>query len=294
MSDEKEDASTGFDEKLAKIINQKSRKRNNDIYERFITRVHSSEEGDQDDSEIVESAKNTPAFEDLSAEEIQLFENKNNEQSSGLETPNSTTNTALDGSNQQASPTSRVSGTENTTNRNAPETSTHTDTSYSDSREKIESASVIETHHSPAAPSASSSIRQDATPPDVKELNPQSPLVTHKKPVIIGMVAGLVVVVVIVLTLVLTGVFSTATVDSTESKVDGNVDTPTADSNRQTSTENVVSTTAPPVSEQQEAVDPNKQGLPAENEAPTEDEEAITYDDFRQESQTTLYRETND
>ncbi|MEH6666638.1 MAG: hypothetical protein V7689_02610 [Psychrobacter sp.] len=54
MSDEKEDAGTDFEEKLARIIDQKSRKRNNnDIYERFINRVHGSEENDQAEFETL-------------------------------------------------------------------------------------------------------------------------------------------------------------------------------------------------------------------------------------------------
>ena len=58
MSDEKEDIGTDFDEKLAKIVHQKSRKRNNnDIYERFISRVHSSEDSNRKNSKPLEGAQ---------------------------------------------------------------------------------------------------------------------------------------------------------------------------------------------------------------------------------------------
>ncbi|MGB2081978.1 MAG: hypothetical protein ACPHVJ_03425, partial [Psychrobacter sp.] len=91
MSDEKKDAGTDFDEKLARIIDQKSRKRNNnDIYERFINRVHGSEENDQAEFETLESAKNLAAFEPLSTEELQLFEDQSSEQELLLETENAT------------------------------------------------------------------------------------------------------------------------------------------------------------------------------------------------------------
>ena len=91
MSDEKKDAGTNFDEKLARIIDQKSRKRNNnDIYERFINRVHGSEENDQAAFETLESAKNLAAFEPLSTEELQLFEDQSSEQELLLETEDAT------------------------------------------------------------------------------------------------------------------------------------------------------------------------------------------------------------
>ena len=90
MSDEKEDAGTDFEGKLARIIDQKSRKRNNDIYERFINRVQGSEENDQAEFETLESAKNLAAFEPLSTEELQLFEDQSSEQELLLETENAT------------------------------------------------------------------------------------------------------------------------------------------------------------------------------------------------------------
>jgi hypothetical protein len=91
MSDEKKDAGTDFDGKLARIIDQKSRKRNNnDIYERFINRVHGSEENDQAEFETLESAKNLAAFEPLSTEELQLFEDQSSEQELLLETEDAT------------------------------------------------------------------------------------------------------------------------------------------------------------------------------------------------------------
>jgi|26BtaG_2_1085354.scaffolds.fasta_scaffold08878_2 hypothetical protein len=338
MSDEKEDAGTDFDGKLARIIDQKSRKRNNDIYERFINRVHGSEENDQAEFETLESAKNLAAFEPLSTEELQLFEDQSSEQELLLETENTT----VENTTSKASSTNVVS--ENLPENNvlniandsdsisidvndvssdtdAPE---YIDRNNIDSSNQTESPSTIDHSESVITEiSDDDSLNIPLEIEDVSESAIEEPVIDNKvikskKSLMMAMAIGLIVLVAIALMLVFSGVLSTSVVDSIDNSTDGNVEIdstpavsvdPVLSTDSQTTTDGVDPVSTQPATTQQDTLDNNRQDLPAvsesvsTSEAPTSEndatvtateEAAITYEDFRQESQTTLYRETND
>ena len=313
MSDEKEDAGTDFEEKLARIIDQKSRKRNNnDIYERFINRVHGSEENDQAEFETLESAKNLAAFEPLSTEELQLFEDQSSEQELLLETENATAaNTTSEASDTNvvfenisennvlniANDSDSISIDVNDVSSDT-EASEYIDRNNMDSSNQTESSSTIDYSESNINEiSVDDSLDVSLKIEGVSESAIEEPVIDNKvikskKSLMMAMAIGLIVLVAIALMLVFSGVLSTSAVDSIDNSTDGNVE---RDSK--------------PATTQQDTLGNNSQDLPAANElestskdpTPEDDatviateEAAITYEDFRQESQTTLYRETND
>ena len=313
MSDEKEDAGTDFEGKLARIIDQKSRKRNNnDIYERFINRVHGSEENDQAAFETLESAKNLAAFEPLSTEELQLFEDQSSEQELLLETENATAaNTTSKASNTStlfenvsenhvlniANDSDSISIDVNDVSSDT-EASEYIDRNNIDSSNQTKSPSTIDHSESVITEiSDDDSLNIPLEIEDVSESVIEEPVIDNKvikskKPFITVVAIGLIVLVAIALMLVFSGVLSTSAVDSIDNSTDVNVETDSK-----------------PATTQQDTLGNNSQDLPAANElestskdpTPEDDatviateEAAITYEDFRQESQTTLYRETND
>ena len=310
MSDEKEDAGTDFEEKLARIIDQKSRKRNNnDIYERFINRVHGSEENDQAEFETLESAKNLAAFEPLSTEELQLFEDQSSEQESLLQTENTT----VENTTSKASSTNVVS--ENLPENNVLNIANDSDSISIDVSSDTEASEYIERNNIDSSNQTESPSTVDHSESNITEISDDDSLnislnienvsesvieepvidnkvIQSKKPLIMAMAIGLVVLVAIGLMLIFSGVLSTSAVDSIDNSTDVNVETDSK-----------------PATTQQDTLGNNSQDLPAvsesvsTSEAPTSEndaaviateEAAITYEDFRQESQTTLYRETND
>ena len=339
MSDEKEDAGTDFDEKLARIIDQKSRKRNNnDIYERFINRVHGSEENGQAEFETLESAKNLAAFEPLSTEELQLFEDQSSEQELLLGTENATAaNTTSEASDTNvvfenisennvlniANDSDSISIDVNDVSSDT-EASEYIDRNNIDSSNQTESPSTIDHSESNIHEiSDDDSLNISLKIEDVSESAIEGPVIDNKvikskKPIMMAMVIGSIVLVAIALMLVFSGVLSTSAVDDKDNNTDGNVETdstltvsaePELSTDSQTITDDVDSASTQPATTQQETLDNSRQDLPAANESestsedPTSEndapviateEAAITYKDFRQESQTTLYRETND
>ncbi|QOD11632.1 hypothetical protein IEE84_06775 [Psychrobacter sp. 28M-43] len=339
MSDEKKDAGTDFDEKLARIIDQKSRKRNNnDIYERFINRVHGSEENDQAAFETLESAKNLAAFEPLSTEELQLFEDQSSEQELLLETedatvaniPSKASNTSTVFENLSENNVLSIANDSDSISIDVNDVSSDTEASEYIDRNNIDSSNQTE---SPSTIDHSESVITEISDDDslniplnienVSESAIEEPVIDNKvikskKSLMMAMAIGLIVLVAIALMLVFSGVLSTSAVDSIDNSTDGNVETdstpavsadPVLSTDSQTTTDGVDPVSTQPAITQQDTLDNNRQDLPAvsesvsTSEAPTSEndaaviateEAAITYEDFRQESQTTLYRETND
>ena len=142
-------------------------------------------------------------------------------------------------------------------------------------------------------------------------------LASSKKPLIIGMVVGSLLIAAVVLTLIFTGFLSTNT--STEPVLPTNAGTPK--SNNDSSGNKVATASNMPEASNQSTVDAqtsvpstgnkdldnkntakNTQGADGQSTAATTNnsenesasEPAITYEDFREESQSTLFRETND
>ncbi|MGP4716848.1 hypothetical protein ACTXGL_09450 [Psychrobacter sp. T6-6] len=341
MSDDKKNIGTDFDEELAKLVQEKSRKRTkNNIYERFISRVESTEDDENisntNKSKPLNTADKLPAFEPLSATELLLFEEDNSDQARVLEPVDiKTTNATFDFSNQNAvSQTSRPSTDaprNKAVNDSALSKNDHTQTQcldtslddqYVDNNEKKDFTDVDKAD---SVSIASGTLTDEALDtkgispePHSEEIAPSENTVTSsKKPIIVGMIFGSLLIAIIVLTLIFTGVLSTSTPDadrsldnSTEATVA--TDTPAVDPDSTTANAENQPTVEPssddepvPVVQQSNLEDdvqniPNipvsdeGEEEPASDVATSEAEAAITYEDFREESQTTLYRETND
>ena len=320
MNDEKKDIGTDFDEELSQLVHKKSRKRvKNNIYERFISRVQSAEndtQNDNDDSTSLKTASKLPAFEPLSVEELQLFEDESNDKEPRLEFADiGTTNATFDFSGQNASTQNKVSDTR-MDNYAGVDHNLNSDLSKNNEEKKPSSVVLdqatplsnttiddpLDTKSNPLKP-----VHRDA-------IKPQKTAVSSKKPLIIGMIFGSLLIAIVVLTLIFTGFLSISISDTTVSNDSGlNGTAPAATTSTPVvGAEPVVNSDDDPlpndantveeplVSAQSINADNGEQNVPAAEVEPIEpspapeSEAAITYEDFRQESQTTLYRETND
>lgn len=331
MSDEKEGDGIDFEGQLAKIINQKSRKRNNnDIYERFINRVHGFEENDQSDFETLESSKNLAAFEPLSTEDLQLFEAPSSEQELLPETEEPIiTDTPSEASGVNVLSENDVLSIDNDSDNSSVD-AVSANTKYSEhitSNNDAELASAVDYGKSTNTISDDDFSEVEGTSESIVEASViKNEAIKRKKPMIkpaiIAMVIGLIILVAIVLVLVFSGILSTSTVDHTENSANGNVSIesastvstdvsaePILSTDSQTTMNDAGSASEQSATTQQNVLDDNKQDMPAASESelnpqsstPEDDdttiateEAAITYEDFRQESQTTLYREIKD
>lgn len=320
MNDEKKDIGTDFDEELSQLVHKKSPKRvKNNIYERFISRVQSAEndtQNDNDDSTSLKTASKLPAFEPLSVEELQLFEDESNDKEPRLEFADiGTTNATFDFSGQNASTQNKVSDTR-MDNYAGVDHNLNSDLSKNNEEKKPSSVVLdqatplsnttiddpLDTKSNPLKP-----VHRDA-------IKPQKTAVSSKKPLIIGMIFGSLLIAIVVLTLIFTGFLSISISDTTVSNDSGlNGTAPAATTSTPVvGAEPVVNSDDDPlpndantveeplVSAQSINADNGEQNVPAAEVEPIEPspapeiDAAITYEDFRQESQTTLYRETND
>ena len=311
MNDEKKDIGTDFDEELSQLVHKKSRKRaKNNIYERFISRVQSAEndtQNDNDDSTSLKTASKLPAFEPLSVEELQLFEDEDNDKEPRLELADIVTiNATFDFSGQNTSTQNKVSDTR------------MDNSDLSKNNEKKKPSAVNLDQATPLSSKMTNDpLNTKAMPlePDHRDvITPQKKVASSKKPLIIGMIFGSLLIAIVVLTLIFTGFLSTSISDTAinnDSNLDGTAPAATtstpvvgaepivnSDDNQLSNDANTVE--EPLVSAQPINADNNEQNVPAAEVEPIEpsrapqSEAAITYEDFRQESQTTLYRETND
>src|SRR5699024_8864515 len=138
-------------------------------------------------------------------------------------------------------------------------------------------------------------------------------LASSKKLLIIGMIVGSLFIAAVVLALIFTGVLSTSTTapepePEPKSKVaaSDNAGTTNSSNNSDNNTANATNTSndaskQQPVNTQPQVVNTDNKDVNRKPAAAIDDSEnesasepAITYEDFREESQSTLYRETND
>lgn len=303
MSDKKNDVDTDFEENLAEMVNKKSRNRAKDkIYKRLINDVQSNND-DNNETEYVkplESAEKLFAYEPLSVNELELFTNQDSDQAGQLETveTTTTTNAVFDFSDQETAMSEASLKKEmQATDKLLEVDRLANDISNSDST------------------SDDDLVAEDtAIQPLAKEKAvSQDKLANSKKPLIIGMLFGSLLIALIVMILIFTGILSTSTQstapDNTDTNVSSGVSTTVApDSTPVTTPAQATAIDADTVEKpivvapQQDSQDSlanesQGEGATTTNEAavpkalPTEP--ALTYEDFREESQSTLYRETD-
>ena len=304
MSDKKNDVDTDFEENLAEMVNKKSRNRAKDkIYERLISDVQSNDD-DSNETEYVkplESAEKLFAYEPLSVNELELFTNQDSDKAGQLEAveTTTTTNAVFDFSDQE--------------------------TAMSEASLKKEMQAtdkLLEVDHLANDISNSDSTSDDddlvaediAIQPLAKEKAvSQDKLANSKKPLIIGMIFGSLLIALIVMILIFTGVLSTSTQSTTPDNADTNVNsgvsttvtpdsTPVATPAQATAIDADIVEKPIAVAPQQDSQDSlanesQGEGATTTNEAAApkalSTEPALTYEDFREESQSTLYRETD-
>lgn len=276
MSDNKNEIDTDFEEKLAEIVGKKSRKRtNNNIYERFINRVENGDE-DYDDSLDIEGVQQSKSTED-----------------------------SFDFLDQEMSVEEDIESTYKSDESNhylESDSEDHTFAHDSQDAHNIDNDDRLITQNS-----SIESVAGKAAPAQHK-------LASSKKPLIIGMLLGSLLIVIVVALLIFTGVLSPsaqshlsdAADTSTNSEVEAQAatDVSTAPIAVDTLPSTDLNSTNPPVITPQQARPTNdNQEVTANNvaQAPTaaldtvsNTEPAITYEDFREESQNTVYRETDD
>ena len=347
MSDKKNDIETDFEEKLAEITSQQSRNRtNNNIYERFISRVQGSEDEGSDDNDTkyvkrVENAEKLFAYEPLSTNKLSLFDNQDDDELEQLEIETTTTTDADFDFLDQETFISEMP--ETSISKSIKKETPSIDKSVKNSRldddifadesdddylaytnKPTVRSDIDETTHTP---DVDGWVAQEvAIQPVVKEKSAsQSKPANSKKSLIIGMIFGSLLIAIIVMTLIFTGVLSTSTKtivsDDTDSSMNSSIDTaattenstPVVSTAQATDTDDEQLATdastieQPIVATPQSDLAPESQASGAtekvepSNVSPTgptandlESEPAITYEDFREESQNTLYRETND
>jgi hypothetical protein len=300
MSDKKTDVDTDFEEKWTEIANKKWRTRtNNDIYNRFITRVQSTEDGCNTDNNTQSRDKALDAI--------------------TVETAD--TETVFDFSNQKAF----VDGVFDTDELLEMESDdNHLD---DDNNNAIDSGSDVQSD-----PEATIYDDWDTQEAQILEVvsepvaTAQKKLASSKKPLIMGMFFGSLLIAVIVAALIFTGILSTTTntavPDNTSSTPNNNIETietevttnsiPADGIESETSQAEVEPSAidTPVAASQQDEVASESQSSTANGAEATEvplseaaskpvsnkpqADTTISYEAFRQESQNTLYRDTND
>ena len=331
MSDKKDKSGADLEANLAKIANTKPRRRNrkDNIYERFITRVENIEETENperlqadgfdtpanshtdayndNDTDIggsfeagllessiqqsplkpLKNADKLSSYEPLSAAELDLFaiqEQNNLEKTESLQvSDDSTTSVSLDFSDDQEGSAVDFSASEMIDG-----------VDYNDSIDNNEAINNTPSTAEPLAAVANKKSKKKKAAKPAKQ-------VSNKKPLIVGMALGSLIIAGAVLTLIATGVLSTEP-NAVRTPVAENVtkisqaNKPAANGSEQNAVVDANTTPAPTVAGESNAT-AKPLTKPLTNEAAVsapKAEPAITYEDFREESQSTLYRETND
>ena len=298
MSDKKTDIETDFEERLAKIANKKSRTRtNNDIYDRFISRVQSTE----DDSRATGNIKTREKALDITATD---------------------TDTVFDFSNSNSLVEEETFNIDESLKIESDDTHTQLNSDHNrvmDSEAEMQSDAKATTYNDDWA-TQEAQIQEVVNEPAATA---QNKLASSKKPLIIGIVFGSLLIAVIVAVLIFTGVLSTSTnttmPDSASSTPNNNETIETEVTTNSIPAEDIESETS--IDENKPEAEPRaietpvaaaKQGEATSEsqssttnqtevaEAPSsasndpQADTAISYEVFRQESQNTVYRETND
>lgn len=289
MSDKKNDIDKDFEKKLVKIANAKLRQQrlSNNIYERFISRVQS----DNDNSDETEHVKPLE-----SAEKLCLF--------------TAATSPAKDGSDNRDSDDIDKERLDKGLDDQHLDDISDRETEETFFVETDQLADVPSTQNMPTLEDQSVSIE-----PNI-ENNRKSvkPLASSQNSLIVGMIFGSLLIATIVCALIFTGVLSTAPSAGVDSNIADNADVTTA-INKEPATSTIsatkkeedpvatdTNTTAEIPALSQQPSNNDKKTAPANSEdtqtaidnADSRDSSGLTYEDFRQESQVTLYRESNE
>lgn len=304
MSDKKSKKSVELEANLAKIANAKPRRRSrkDNIYERFITRVENVDniDGDTEIDSVnakkggssalkpLKNADKLSSYEPLSAAELELFASQQDE---SRDERRGVTGVDIDFDDDNLTEVIDKNRTDSLPN-NADSASKHKDID-SFARESVNSSTRSVGTSDPLTSN-----------PNSKNTQPAS----SRKPLIIGIVLGSLFIAAVVLALIFTGVLSTAakpardkvttdkvTASNPSSAVANDSSTnPAANDGKKSATASKASSANTDTSTANEKSTKPVKSAKQESANQSETEPAITYEDFREESQNTLYRETND
>ncbi|MGP5273042.1 hypothetical protein ACTXLK_06895 [Psychrobacter faecalis] len=309
------------------------RSRKNDIYERFITRVENVDSNDNEDGGAqangisgngrlapLKNADKLSSYEPLSAAELELFASQQEDwqpESSLQRTSSKNTGVHLNFFDEDER--LEVSGTASN-EADLPHDAMVKEKASFSSTDSLDDAKHISKNHSKNdeniqdhdSKSTNENIDNDGLvvqSPTAFTLSKNKKLASSKKPLIIGMIVGSLFIAAVVLALIFTGVLSTSTTaPEPKSKVaaSDNAGTTNSSNNSDNNTANATNTSndaskQQPVNTQPQVVNTDNKDVNRKPAAAIDDSEnesasepAITYEDFREESQSTLYRETND
>lgn len=309
------------------------RSRKNDIYERFITRVENVDSNDNEDGGAqangisgngrlapLKNADKLSSYEPLSAAELELFASQQEDwqpESSLQRTSSKNTGVHLNFFDEDER--LEVSGTASN-EADLPHDAMVKEKASFSSTDSLDDAKHISKNHSKNdeniqdhdSKSTNENIDNDGLvvqSPTAFTLSKNKKLASSKKPLIIGMIVGSLFIAAVVLALIFTGVLSTSTTaPEPEPKVaaSDNAGTTNSSNNSDNNTANATNTSndaskQQPVNTQPQVVNTDNKDVNRKPAAAIDDSEnesasepAITYEDFREESQSTLYRETND
>lgn len=310
------------------------RSRKNDIYERFITRVENVDSNDNEDGEQASSisgngngrlaplknADKLSSYEPLSAAELELFASQQEDfqpESSLQRTSSKSTGVHLNFFDEDER--LEVSGTASN-EADLPHDAMVKEKASFSSTDSLDYAKHISKNHSKNdeniqdhdSKSTNENIDNDSLvvqSPTAFTLSKNKKLASSKKPLIIGMIVGSLLIAAVVLVLIFTGVLSTSTTapaPAPKVAASDNAGTTNSSNNSDNNTANATNTSndasnQQPVNTQPQMANTDNKDVNLKPAAAIDDSEnestpetAITYEDFREESQSTLYRETND
>ena len=306
----------------------------NNIYERFISRVDGTEDDNQNEGKSDhltpwENIRQSPNYESLSSEELQFFATSEGNEGIDIDVSDTTTtDVSLDFINEEEifGNDESLADTPQSSNKDYPDsynldensdleldshhvehTSDDTDVFHpAHNDEQVVESKVAE----------NTVVENMAEPANNEAVKPQGKLASNKKPLIIGIAIGTLLAAIIVLTINASGILSPSTegtVSDASKEVASAIETnASSDTQPKTQAKAAKATTLsnnPPVTDTEPSAvtNPNQTDAPSSIAADKETEQiveattdgldneaAITYEDFREESQSTLYRETND
>ena len=306
----------------------------NNIYERFISRVDGTEDNNQDEGKSDhltpwENIRQSPNYESLSSEELQFFATSEGNEGIDIDiSDTTTTDVSFDFINEEElfGNDESLADTPQSSNKDYPDSydldensdleldSSHVEHTSDDTDafhpahndEQVVESKVAE----------NTVVENTAEPVNNAAIKPQSKLASNKKPLIIGIAIGTLLAAIIVLTINASGILSPSTEGTVSdaskevaSAIDTNVSSATQPKIQAKAAKATTISNNPPVTEAESsaATNPNQTDAPSSIAADKETEQiveattdgldneaAISYEDFRQESQSTLYRETSD
>ncbi|MBF4488335.1 hypothetical protein IOD06_00335 [Psychrobacter sp. N25K4-3-2] len=295
------------------------------------TEDNNQDEGKSDQLTPWENIRQSPNYESLSSEELQFFATSEDNEGIDIDVSDTTTtDVSFDFINEEEifGNDEPLADTPQSSNKDYPDSydldensdleldSHHVEHTSDDTDTDVFHPAHNDDQVVGSKVAENTVVENTAEPVNNAAIKPQSKLASNKKPLIIGIAIGTLLAAIIVLTINASGILSPSTegtVSDASKEVASNIETnASSDTQPKIQAKAAKATTLsnnPPVTdaEPSAATNPNQtdalSSVAADKETEQtleattdglDNEAAISYEDFRQESQSTLYRETND